>query len=136
MSERPIAGETYEVECPFVRDTWTEMDADGVAEVPTWRPGVEWKPISPEDYEPVADAFGKVLYTVVSVHELPRPYHPRVYFVREWIDPDGKRFGNKKLRIMGMQAFKRRMAGYRYAGFEAGRDKPRLRIDAAREGES
>lgn len=118
MGVRPLAIEckTYEVEFPFVRSTYEEWDEGGSAEVPTWKPGFDWEQVDESSADPVADGFGKVLYTVVSVHELPKPYHPRIYFVREWIDPDGKRFGNKKLRIMGIQAFRRRLCAYRVAG--------------------
>lgn len=56
------AGETYEVECPFVRDTYTEFDAEGPAEVPTWKPGVDWEMCAPDDSEAVADGIGKVVY--------------------------------------------------------------------------
>ena len=111
---------TYAVKCPFVRDTYTQWDEDGAADVPTWRPGVDWEPCAPDEDEAVADGIGQVLYTVIDVHEPPRPYHPRVYFIREWIDPDGKRFGRKNLRIMGIQAFKRRLQGYRFRGYENG----------------
>lgn len=118
MNAREIEeGRTYEVVCPFVRTTFEEWDEDGVAEVPTWRPGVEFIADGPESARAVADGEGKVLYTVVGVYTPPRPYHPRVFYVREWIDPDGKRFGNKQLRIKGIQSFRGLLTGYRY-GYE------------------
>ena len=107
-----IEGETYTVECPFVRTTYTHFDVDGSEERPSWKPGIEWELSAPDESEAVADGIGSVLYTVVSLHPLPRPYSARVFFVREWIDPDGKRFGKKALRIMGIAAFRRRLNGY------------------------
>lgn len=117
MHATPIeAGRTYEVDYPFVRDTYDhyEQDEDGISATkrPTWRPGVENEMCAPDDAEAVADAIGKMALTVVSVHELPKPYKARVFFTREWVDPDGKRFGKKQLRIMGIAAFRRRLAGY------------------------
>ena len=106
------AGRAYEVECPFVRSTYTHFDEDGAEERPSWKPGVDWEMCAPDDSEAVADGIGSVLYTVVSVHQLPKPYAARVFFVREWIDPDGKRFGKRTLRIMGITAFRRRLNGY------------------------
>jgi hypothetical protein len=109
-------GKTYEVAFPFVRDTYDAYDADseGVSayKAPTWRPGVDYEMCAPDDTEAVADGVGKMLLSVVSVHHLPKPYAARVFFVREWINPDGKRFGKKQLRIMGGAAFIHRASGY------------------------
>lgn len=113
------AGKTYEVECPFVQTTFTEFDADGASEVPTWAPGVDW--VMYGDYgEPVADGVGKVLYEVVSVHELPGRYHARVFYIRQWVDPDGKQFGKRNLRIKGIQSFLQMTQLYRFGGYEDG----------------
>lgn len=125
MEKLPIeAGKTYDVECPYVRTTYDHYDLDGedysATTRATWKPGIEWEACGPEDSEAVADGIGKVLYTVVSVHHLPKPYTARVFFVREWIDPDGKKFGKRTLRIMGIAAFRRRLNGYRFGGYEDG----------------
>jgi len=104
---------TYEVEFPFVRTTFTEFDQDGASEVPTWAPGVQYEMVAPDDSIPVAHGMGKMLLRVVSVHKLPKPYHTRIFFVRQWADPDGKTFGKTNLRILGIQAFRRRLSGYR-----------------------
>lgn len=107
---------TYHVPYPFVRDTYDHYEADegGVSATKrkTWRPGVDYVHEAPDDSSAVADRIGTMLLTVVSVHPLPKPYTARVFFLREWIDPDGKRFGKKDLRIMGIAAFRRRMNGY------------------------
>lgn len=125
MRPSPIeAGKTYEVECPYVRTTYDHYEHDGedfsCTKRDTWKPGVEWEANGPESDGPFADGVGKVLYTVVSVHELPKPYKARVFFVREWIDPDGKKFGKRTLRIMGIGAFQQRLNGYRFGGYEDG----------------
>jgi hypothetical protein len=120
MSHQPIvSGETYEVDYPFVRSTYKKYDFDGNSgmdyvsdSMDTWAPGVENVACAPDDSEAVADGLGKMALTVVSVHELPKPYKARVFFVRQWIDPDGKRFGKRTLRIMGIAAFRRRLSGY------------------------
>lgn len=117
MGYRPIvSGETYEVDYPFVRDTYDhfEQDEDGISATKrnTWRPGVDHEMCAPDDSEAVYDAMGKMVLSIVSVADLPKPYKARVFYVREWIDPDGKRFGKKQLRIMGIAAFRRRLGGY------------------------
>jgi hypothetical protein len=113
------AGETYEVAYPFVRSTYETRDFDAdtgmdyVSDVvDCWKPGIESEMVYHDEAEAVADGVGKMLLTVVSVHPLPRPYPTRVFFVREWVDPDGKRFGKKKMHIMTLAAFRRRASGF------------------------
>lgn len=126
MNEPIQVGKTYEVECPYVRTTYDHYDADedgySCTKRETWKPGVEFEARGyyGDESQAVADGIGKVLYTVVSVHPLPKPYKARVFFLREWIDPDGKRFGKKLLRIMGIGAFRSRLNGYRFGGYEDG----------------
>jgi hypothetical protein len=115
MSKREIIeGRAYELDYPFVRSTYEGYDEDGPLSTPSWKPGTESFACAPDDCEDVADAVGRVIYTVVSVHRLPKPYASRVFFVREWINPDGKRFGKKQLRILGISAFSSRLNGFRY----------------------
>jgi len=107
---------SYEVRCPFVRTTYGEQDEDGVSEVPSWRPGVNWQQVGPYDSEPYHDGLGSVIYTVVDLHRLPRPYPARVFFTRKWVSPDGHRFGKNRLHIMTLDAFRRRLQSYKFAG--------------------
>lgn len=110
-------GQTFEVACPFVRSTYTEFDADGPVTTLTWRPGVEWEITGPEgEADMRAHGMGKVRYTVVSVHKLPRPYPARVFFTRKWVSPDGREFGAGKLHVMTIDAFRRRTTSYKPAG--------------------
>lgn len=115
MRQEIVIGKTYEVPCPFLRSTYEEFDEGGSSQLPTWKPGIEWVTYGDSYFnvsEPSADGLGKVLYTVVDVHKLPRPYPPRVFFTRKWVDPDGKTFGKGALRIMTVEAFRRRLTGY------------------------
>lgn len=109
-------GRTYAVTCPFTRDVFSEWGEDGVAHSLTWKPGVRWT--EGEYPEAIAHGVGQVLYSVVSVHELPRPYPARVFYTRQWVSPDGKAFGKKALRVTTREAFRRRLAGYRPQGFD------------------
>lgn len=44
----------------------------------------------------------------------PGQYPTRVFYEREWVDPDGKRFGKKRLRIATSASFTRMLGGYRH----------------------
>lgn len=119
MSDAVEVGKSYEVRCPFVRTTYTEVDEDGTSEVPTWRPGVEWVNVGYfGEAEARHDGVGSVVYTVVDFHRLPRPYPPRVFFTRKWVSPDGHRFGKNRLHIMTLEAFRRRLQSYKFEGWE------------------
>lgn len=61
-----------------------------------------------------ADGEGYMLIKIIKKVPMPKPYTMKVFFTREWIDPDGKRFGNKMLRMKGEQAFSNMIKGYRY----------------------
>jgi hypothetical protein len=110
--------EIYEAPYPFVRDVYGELDGDesgcGYVEVTTWKPGVRHEYVYPDDTQSVADAVGKVRYTVISRHK-PGPRYPeRVFYTRKWIDPDGHEFGRCALRITTVQAFESLIRGYRF----------------------
>jgi hypothetical protein len=112
-------GAVFNVSFPFVRDTWMAHDFDedgaGSREVQTWKPGTRFEARGREgEYtECFADGMGVMVLTVVSVHK-PGKYRPRVFYVRRWIDPDGKEFGVRKLRMSGIAAFKTICNGYRF----------------------
>jgi hypothetical protein len=55
------------------------------------------------------------VYRLVDIHRLPRPYPPRAFYTRQWVSPEGKTFGKTALRITTLEAFKRRVQGYRVA---------------------
>ena len=61
----------------------------------------------------VADETGFMVLTEVQRIK-PPGYAPRVLYVREWICPNGIRFGRKTLRMMSATAFDRMCKGYRH----------------------
>lgn len=115
-SMQPEAGAVYERPYPFVRDVREVfyVDSEGgnaTDEVPTWKPGVRFEYVQPDGTESFADALGRVVLTVVSVHK-PGRFPTRVFFTRTWIDPEGKAFGKTKCRMTTVPAFKRLAHGY------------------------
>lgn len=110
------AGDLFEVPYPFFRETVElppdDPEATEMAKVRSWRPGVEHHQTQPYgDTEAAADALGAMLLTVVDVHK-PGRFPARVFFTRQWRDPDGKVFGKAGLRITTVPAFLRRTKGY------------------------
>lgn len=109
------AGDVFTVVYPFVRGAYSYMDFDGKhwneMESATWKPGVAYRPCAPDDTEGYCHAEGHMELTVVDVHK-PGKYPVRVFCTRQWITPDGKRFGKTNLRIMTVPAFKRRVQGW------------------------
>ena len=118
MGEQAIeAGAVFKVTYPFMRIEYekTEWDDEGAAGsvIKSWKPGVEYVPSGPygEDSEGVCDGEGWMVLTVVDVFK-PGKYPARVFFTRQWVDPEGRTFGKNNLRIMTLPAFKRRAAGW------------------------
>lgn len=110
------AGQVFLVDCPFIRAPFEHWDEEGSCKVLSWRPGVVWDLRYPDDADMRAHGMGKVRYEVVSVAKLPRPYPTRVFFTRKWLSPDNREFGTKKLRVMTLEAFRRRCQSYKPAG--------------------
>jgi len=108
-----IAGAVFEHDYPFVRDTYQEHDEDGTHNIGTWRPGVRWEMTMPDSGEACADGVGKQRLTVIGTYK-PGRFPERIFYVRTWIDPRGKEFGNTKLRITTKQAFMALAKGYRH----------------------
>ena len=113
-AEDIISGQEFEVEYPFVRDTFTEWDEDGSHDVPCWRPGTRDEFVAPDDCEAVADGIGAQFLHVVSTHKPGQRWPERVFYTRKWRDPDGKVFGKNKLHIVTKGAFNRRCRGFFY----------------------
>jgi hypothetical protein len=107
--------EVFEVVYPFVRDTFTthEADSEGAfgAEIPTWKPGTRNEMVYPDDCESVADALGAQILTVVSRHK-PGRFPARVFYTRQWRDPDGRVFGKGGCRVATAEKFKRLSTRY------------------------
>lgn len=112
----PAVGEVFEVAYPFRRDVRTEHyveeDGAGFAEVPTWIPGVRNEDVGQGVVECFADAMGAQLITVVGVYR-PGRFPTRVFFERQWRDPDGKVFGKSRCRQTTVSAFRNLTRGFR-----------------------
>lgn len=116
MSTEFIAGQIIRAAYPFVRTTYDALPDDGSAptQEPTWRPGTKAELMPPYgDAQEFADGVGQVIYTVIAVFK-PGSYPARVFFIRQWADPDGKTFGKSKLRITTQQAFRTLVKGWRH----------------------
>ncbi|MGI9485439.1 MAG: hypothetical protein ACR2RF_06065 [Geminicoccaceae bacterium] len=105
-------GNKFEFDYPFVlEDSTIGIDEDGGVIAKSWRPGVRWEPVGPEDSDAFADGIGRQIVTVVSVHK-PGRYPTRVFYTRKWKSPSGKVFGNP--RLMVTTVFAKLIRGYRY----------------------
>lgn len=98
MSIDVRAGARFSVPYPYVR----EDDAG-----PRWRPGTR----PDADGLDFAHAVGAQEMEVVSLHQ-PGKYQHRVFFTRQWVDPDGNRFGKAGLRVASIRKFRALVAGY------------------------
>lgn len=124
MRTPPAIGEVFRVPHPFVRGTFTQYDEDedgfSSSEIQTWRPGLRvenrhspiWTGEDVPDPTNVADAIGAQILTVVGVYR-PGRFPTRVFYERQWVDPDGKMFGKRKCRMTTVPAFYRIVAGFR-----------------------
>jgi len=110
---RVEAGAVFEVPYPFVRVSVRVRDGEGGSEkIDSWTPGVT--PFDDGDeYRLRADGMGQMILRVVSVHK-PGKYPERVFFTREWVTPEGKRFGKTGLKMLTKAMFVSRTYGYRY----------------------
>lgn len=105
--------ELVEVAYPFFQDDYNGLDEDGPYTAKTWRPGVRYEMVPPDDSEAVADGVGKMIMEVVSRHK-PGRFPERVFYTRRWVDPTGKEFGKRRLMIATSQQFRRIANGYRF----------------------
>lgn len=106
-------GKIYEVAYPFTLDDFSGHDEDGPFTTKTWRPGVRFEFVHPDDSEAVADGEGKMLLEVVSTHK-PGKWPERIFYLRRWIAPNGKGFGKRKMRIATAQNFRRIASRYQH----------------------
>jgi hypothetical protein len=106
-------GAFIEVAHPFVLEEYSGFDEDGPLKRMSWRPGVRFEMIGPEDSGSFADGIGKQVLTIISTHK-PGRYPERVFYTRQWVSPDGHQFGKTKLRIITAAAFRTIIKGYRH----------------------
>lgn len=112
MAARPPAyssGQEFNVErYPFVRCKAQVLGDEGIEDVDGWRPGTLHN-----EHGPLAEGLGVMHVRVVGVFK-PGKYPARIFYERAWTDPDGKRFGARKLQIATSAAFTRLLRGYRH----------------------
>lgn len=120
-------GKTYSVRYPFVLEDVElppdDPEATQPAMVKSWRPGVEWEQEDEGQAYGVAEAVGEMLLTVIDVHK-PGRFPTRVFYTRQWKDPNGRVFGKGGLRITTLDAFRRRMRGYMHEYWLDGEKQP------------
>ncbi|AZW24455.1 hypothetical protein CS345_17375 [Bordetella bronchiseptica] len=84
----------------------------------TWRPGIRFEVrdsgyLYDPDQVAIADGMGQMVLEVVSRHK-PGKFPERTFFLRSFVDPNGRAFGKARLRVTTTPAFKRMAAGYRH----------------------
>jgi hypothetical protein len=109
----PDAGDVTTIPYPFIRDTFNSFNGEDYVETPTWKPGIRYEAIGPEDSGAIADALGAAIFTVVDTFK-PGRYPRRVFFTRQFINPDGKVFGKSRLHITTLEKFRRLTRGYQH----------------------
>lgn len=110
-----IEGQKYVAPYPFYLEIFDFFDEDGPGSQIAWRPGTRFVQTAIDDGDYVWDGQGEIQLQVVGLYR-PGKYPTRVFFVRQWRDPDGKVFGKTSLRMTTLGAFKRLTQGYRYPG--------------------
>ena len=108
-------GQVLEVKnYPFTRFVFHGFDIEGPFSDDGWRPGCETDTNDEGVRDYSADALGAMLLEVVQVVSLPGNFAPRVFYVRQWRDPDGKVFGKRLCRVTTVSAFSKLLKGYRH----------------------
>lgn len=110
------AGQEFRSAYPFVRGTFASYDEGGEYEVKTWNPGVVFEACGyyGDESQAVAQGEGSQILTVIDVHK-PGKYPERVFYTMTWVDPDGRKFGKKKLHIATTEKFRRLSRGFKFA---------------------
>ena len=117
---------TIEIDFPFVRClAQNHTDSRGKTDdcrFLSWRPGVflevtydtGWGDYPEPNEGAVANGMGKMLLAEIDRHALPKPYQARVFYTRQWQDPDGRVFGKKQIRIITAGGFTHLCDGWRH----------------------
>ena len=102
------AGQTYERWMPFIVEDkeLSGFDEEGgwSRQIKHWRPGVNHKPVAPDDTMPVWDGDGAEIRRVVAVVKI-EGGGTRVLYRRTWRRPDGGEFGKARVRMTTPSAF-------------------------------
>lgn len=101
------ADRIFKVKFPFVTTSWTEMTADGPEPHASWKPGTEFVEDGPEGEGNLhCHAEGWMVLTVIDTFK-PGRFPERVFYTRQWIDPDMRVFGATKLHMATVEKFRR-----------------------------
>lgn len=134
MKQEIEIGKTYSVSYPFFTEEVElppdDPEATQMQMVKSWRPGVEWEQDDEYAAHGVAEALGEMLLTVVDIHK-PGRFPTRVFYTRQWKDPNGKVFGKAGLRITTLDAFRRRLRGYMHEFWLDGEKQPNCNVTGA-----
>jgi hypothetical protein len=106
-----LKGEVFKAPCPFLRAMRYETDWDTFEqkEILSWKPGLKWENEFTGESFATAHGMGECVWTIVDTHKLPAPYKTRVFFIRTWIDPDGRSFGKKDLKVLAAHTLRHRI---------------------------
>lgn len=110
-------GQVFEVAYPFIKDEVQLFDEDGSYKTMAWRPGTYQEPDGPYGERTIsfADGEGTMILTVVQTVTFPgTKYRERVFYTRQWRDPDGQTFGKRDLKVKGKGAFMAMAEKFRY----------------------
>lgn len=127
------AGVTYSAWHPFKRDEYAPIPDEGpesggvydwTARESTWVPGWLFEPCGRygEDVQEVWDGEGLQLRTIVSLHKPGPKYPERVFYVRQWQAPCGRRFGKAGLRCVIAPTFRHWLRGERWPSYSPARE--------------
>lgn len=103
---------------PFILTKFFVHDPDsphGGFEDEGWTPGCDKdKAENGQEWDFSADGLGAMVLEVVKIVALPGSFQTRIFYVRQWRDPDGKVFGKRRLRVTTKSAFSKIAKGYRH----------------------
>lgn len=96
---------THEIKVPFHH--WSQGERDG------WLPGCEKDVNDDNELTYAADDWGHMVITEIQRVSIPG-FEDRVFYIRQWRDPEGAEFGKRDLRCKGARAFKQMLKGWRH----------------------
>ncbi len=100
--------EVYDIEFPFHWVDTSSGEEDG-----WWKAGIRWQDgATPFDEQTAyADGPGRMLITVKDRLK-PKGYEGRVFYTRQFIDPEGQKCGDTRLRVATEKMFAKIAKGY------------------------
>lgn len=107
--------EVHQIKFPFIQQKYSgPLDGALVEDAQTWRPGTS-READDDGYNPIysADGEGLMVLEVLGCFK-PGRFPERTFYLRRFIDPDGRQFGKEKVRVIASSAFKRMLKGYRH----------------------